>query len=142
MLVQRTILTGWLLLIHSEMEFIRLLSALMISVAFLVAVLVACPYKRKLDLALAASCQVLFVCTFTGALVVWLYESLASDSRALAYHFLGLRSADEAVVLMISFACAILAVLACTLGADVYMHIVYQRLKRNSAARFNPSAPA
>ena len=38
-LLQRTVLTGWLLLIHNDLRFLRLVAALLVSVAFLVAVL-------------------------------------------------------------------------------------------------------
>eukprot|EP00966_Prymnesium_polylepis_P332819 7388298-Prymnesium_polylepis.1 len=58
-LVQRTTLTGWLLLIDIDLQFIRLIAALCISVAFLVGLLACQPYKRKADYAIASGCQVL-----------------------------------------------------------------------------------
>ena len=60
-LLQRTTLTGWLLLFGSDLQFIRLLAALVVSVAFLVALLICYPYKKKLDYGMAAGCQLLFV---------------------------------------------------------------------------------
>ena len=68
--MQRTALTGWLLLIDLDTRFLRLLSALIISMAFLVALLVCEPYKRRFDQGMAAGCQVLMVCIFIGGIVV------------------------------------------------------------------------
>lgn len=69
-LFQKTLLTGWLLLIHNDMKFLRLLIALAITVAFLVMMLECQPYKRMSDRALATGSQLLFVNTFICGIVV------------------------------------------------------------------------
>eukprot|EP00966_Prymnesium_polylepis_P152715 3527622-Prymnesium_polylepis.1 len=58
--MQRTVLTGWLLLIDTELRFMRLVAALIVSIVFLVAILVCHPYKKNLDFAMAAGCQEAF----------------------------------------------------------------------------------
>jgi len=131
-LLQRTVLTGWLLLISAEQQFLRLLAALIISIAFLVAILACSPHKRKFDAGMAAGAQVLFVCLFMGGIMVRLYEDIANDavgSPALAYRFLGLRSSDEAIYLMIVIAFAMVALLSFTLVGECYMLQVQQRLE-------------
>ena len=60
------------------------------------------------------------------------YEDIANDaigSPALAYRFLGLRSSDEAVILMIGIAFAMLALLSFTLVGECYMLQLQQRLE-------------
>ena len=82
---------------------------------------------------MAAGCQLLFVCIFIGGVIVRLYEDIKSDpasrSEDLAYRFLGLRSSEDAVILMILVAFAMLGLLAGTLGMEIYMHMVQQRLE-------------
>ena len=122
---------GWLVLIKSELEILRLLAGLVVVVSFLVVLLVCQPYRRKSDFGMAASVQVLFVGVYLGGIVVRLYGDIANDtigSPELAFRFLGLRSLDHAVALMITLAFTMLALLVASLGADTYMHIVQQRL--------------
>jgi len=129
---QRTILTGWLLLISYDLPFLRLLSALVITIAMLIAILAANPYKSKFDYGMAAGCQLLFVCIFICGIVVRLYEDIANDingSPELAQRYLGIDSSEEAVVIMILVAFAMLAVLTVTLGADTYTEIIQRRLR-------------
>eukprot|EP00966_Prymnesium_polylepis_P258585 5972600-Prymnesium_polylepis.2 len=135
-LLQRTILSGWLLLVDGELRFLRLLAGLVVAVSFLVLLLVCAPYKSKFDHGTAAGAQVLLVGIFMGGLVVRLYEDIFSDtlgSRELAYRFLGLHSSDDAVVMMIVVALSMLCLLILSLTADTYMHIVQQRLMQKWA---------
>lgn len=69
-LVQRTILLDWLLLIGKKKLFLRLLAGLSISVAYLFALLLCQPYKRKLDGRLASGGQLLVVGLFIGGILV------------------------------------------------------------------------
>lgn len=69
-LLQRNILSGWLLLIDTQLNFIRLTVALLVCVAFLVALLECRPYKRRSDHAVAVSMQILFVCLFICGMIV------------------------------------------------------------------------
>ncbi|KAL1525500.1 hypothetical protein AB1Y20_020356 [Prymnesium parvum] len=122
-LLQRTILTGWLLLIDDAIAFMRLVAALILSIAFLVLLLQCRPYRRLLDHAMATGCQLLLVCIFLGGILVRLYEDVVHDpdgSAALAYRLLGLRSSDQAVVLMISVAFSMLLLLASIFLAEWY----------------------
>eukprot|EP00966_Prymnesium_polylepis_P171924 3975829-Prymnesium_polylepis.1 len=124
-LVQRTVLTGWLLLIDTSLPFLRLLSALVVCIFFLTALLVCAPYERILDFGLAVCAQLLLVCIFLGGILVRLYEDIAHDpsgSVALAYRFLGLNSSEEAVVIMILVAFFMLIAFICTLIAQTYFH--------------------
>ncbi|KAL3927816.1 MAG: hypothetical protein SGPRY_002660 [Prymnesium sp.] len=129
--MQRTTLTGWLLLVDSELSFIRLLAAQIVSIAFLIVLLALKPYKRKFDYTMAAGCQILFVCVFIGGIIVRLYEDIATDtngSPALAYRFLGLHSSEQVIVSMILVAFTMLLLLAFTLASESYAHILQRRL--------------
>ncbi|KAL3919823.1 MAG: hypothetical protein SGPRY_005489 [Prymnesium sp.] len=130
-LLQRTTLTGWLLLLDSKLSFIRLLAAQIVIIAFLVVLLALKPYKRQLDYTMAAGCQILFVCIFTCGIIVKLYEDISTDtngSAALAYRFLGLHSSEEVIVIMILVAVAMLLLLAFTLASESYAYILQRRL--------------
>jgi hypothetical protein len=61
-LVQRTVLTGWLLLIDSDLPFLRLVSALVVTVFCLAALLLCDPYKSRIDFALATGGQLVLIC--------------------------------------------------------------------------------
>jgi hypothetical protein len=97
-LFQRTVVTGWLMLfVDTSKPVLRLLSAILVSFGYLIALLSCKPCRRALDNVMAVGEQVLFVCLFIGALLVCLYEDIANDSSPeLAYRYLGLRSSDEA----------------------------------------------
>eukprot|EP00966_Prymnesium_polylepis_P112616 2605152-Prymnesium_polylepis.2 len=82
---------------------------------------------------MAASCQLLFISMFIGGLIVRLYQDIASDSLgspALAHRFIGLSSVDEAVVMMIIVAFAMVGLLFASLGADAYWHAVEEHRQR------------
>jgi hypothetical protein len=91
---------------------------------------------------MAAAVQILFVCIFLGGIIVRLFNDIADDtagSAALAYRYLGLRSVDDIVVIMIVIAFAMLLVLFLTVSADAYMHIVQARLRNKwSVATMEP----
>jgi hypothetical protein len=91
---------------------------------------------------MAAGIQILFVCIFLGGTIVRLFNDIADDtagSTALAYRYLGLRSSDDIVVIMIIIAFAMLVVLGFTVSADAYMHVVQKRLRsRWSVATMEP----
>jgi len=141
-LLQRTMLTGWLLLVDGETPFVRLVAALVITISYLVALLACNPYKRSLDYGMAAGCQLLLVCLFIGGIMVRLYEDIAHDtvgSPELAYRFLGLQSSDDAVVVMIIVAFAMLVLLVFTLAGETYAHAMQQRLEQKwTVSTMNP----
>eukprot|EP00966_Prymnesium_polylepis_P327278 7383159-Prymnesium_polylepis.1 len=141
-LVERTVLTGWLILVDYRYTVLRLLAALMISIAFLTLTLVCRPQKHTLDFSMAAGVQLLFVCIFVGGILVHLHEAITSDtagSPELAFRLTGMRTSDEAVTCMIFVALAMFCLLGGTLGADAYFRVVEQRLrKRWSCATMDP----
>jgi len=131
-LIQRTILTGWLRLVKSELKFLRLLSALIITIGFLVALLVCQPYRRRFDQMMAASCQIVFICTFLGGMLVLLFEDIDDYTGVppgLASELLGLNSSEEVVVMMICVAFTMLVLLGLTAFADSYALILQKRLR-------------
>ena len=140
--MQRTVLSGWLLLINSDLRILRLTAALAIAISFLVVLLVCEPYRRRSDHAVAAGCQVLFVGIFMGGIIVRLYGDISNDtagSPALAHRFLGLRSSEEAVTMMICIALTMLVLLVCALAADTYWCFVQERLRKKwSVATMDP----
>lgn len=69
-LLQRTVLTGWLLLIDNSVPLVRLIIALIIVLSYLVGILVCEPYKNKHDAMLATAIQIIFVFLFLGANMV------------------------------------------------------------------------
>lgn len=75
-LIQRTVLLDWLLLISKETLLFRLWAGLSISVAYLFALLLCQPYKRKLDGRLASGGQLLVVGLFIGGILVNLLTKL------------------------------------------------------------------
>jgi len=135
-LFQRTTLTGWLLLLDVELQFIRIMTALIISISFLIAVLACNPYKSTADYLVAAGIQILFVCIFLTGLVVRLYEDISNDlagGAALAYRFIGLNSSEEVVVMMIMISFMMLVLLVMTVVGETYMLANQHRLE----ARFS-----
>ena len=130
--MQRTILVGWLMLVDKELTFIRLLTALIVTIAFLVVILVCQPYRRIFDQIMASGCQIFFVCIFLGGMAVFLYNEIStnpSGSPACASQLLGWDSSEGAVTLMICIAFAMLLLLALTLFANSYDHVVQRRLR-------------
>ena len=131
-MIQRTVLTGWLRLVDTELKFMRLLMALLSTIGFLVTLLVCLPYRRTFDQTMAAGCQVVFVCMFLGGMVVLLFEDADSHARVLpglATELLGLRSTEEAVAMMICVAFGMLVLLGLTVVADSYAHVQQNRLR-------------
>ena len=131
-LLQRTVLTGWLLLLDVKLHFIRLVIALLVSISFLIALLACNPYKSWSDFGMAAGSQVMFVCMFIGGIIVRLFDDISTDtlgSFALAYRFLGLHTADGAVGAMIASTFGMIVILAATLYGESYMLVIQQRLE-------------
>ncbi|KAL1499218.1 hypothetical protein AB1Y20_013725 [Prymnesium parvum] len=120
-LMQRTTLTGWLLLVDFNLQFIRILCALIVTIAFSVALLVCQPYKRQLDFAMASGAQLLLVCIFIGGIIMRLYEDIANDSagsKELAFRFLGIHSSEEIAIIMILVALLMLVLLGLTVVGE------------------------
>ena len=77
-LLRRTALTGWVLLLSEEQRFLRLVTGLLISVAYSFALLTSCPYRRGEDDILSILCQVLLVCVYLGALLVQTFNNFVT----------------------------------------------------------------
>ena len=75
-LTRRNILVGWVLLISTEHTFLRLVVALLFSIACLTMLLIAQPYARAEDNFLAAICQLTLVFSFVGAMLIRLYGEI------------------------------------------------------------------
>lgn len=130
-LLQRTTLTGWLLLFDPSLGVLRLLVACTVSIGFLIITLGLQPYKRKLDYILAAGCQILFVCSFLAAMLVELYQKVTLYSTVeAAYRYLGIHSADGIMNFMIACAFVMLVLFALTLASELYAYYVQQSLKK------------
>ena len=94
-LIRRTFLSGWVLFIFStEQTFLRLVAALLYSVAALVLLLTIRPYRRSEDHFLAAGCQLVIVFSFIGAMLIRLFEEFSTVySTAVVHQVMVFRSA-------------------------------------------------
>ena len=63
----RNLLVGWVLLIPIDKTFLRLIIAILVSLASLVLLLCVSPYRRAEDNVLAAGCQLALINSFIGA---------------------------------------------------------------------------
>ena len=77
-LMRRTILMGWVLLIPTEISFIRLMVALLLSITSLVLLLSIRPYRKQVDTMYAAGCQLVLISSFIGAILIRLFEGFSS----------------------------------------------------------------
>jgi len=91
---------------------------------------------------MAASFQLLLVCTFICGIVVRLYEDISTDvqgSPELAYRYLGLHSSEQAVAIMIIVAMCMILVLSAALVTEGYMKLIQMRLEAKwSVATLDP----
>ncbi|KAL1498936.1 hypothetical protein AB1Y20_013457 [Prymnesium parvum] len=132
-LVQRTVLTGWLSLVHEDMRALRVISALLVSITFLIALLSIKPYKRSSDYMTAVCCQILLVCIFIGGVLVRIYEDIRKDpagSEELAYRAIGLRSSDEIVSIMIAVSVTMLVVFTGAMLSEAYLQLRQHRINQ------------
>lgn len=75
-LSRRTFLIGWVLLIPTEATFLRLVLALLVSVASFAVLLSTYPYKRQEDNLLAACCQLTLIFSFIS--LIRLHEGFSA----------------------------------------------------------------
>lgn len=66
-LIRRTVIVGWVLLIPTSESFLRLVVALLLSIASLTLLLTFQPYKVPADNVLAGLCQLTIAIVFIGA---------------------------------------------------------------------------
>ncbi|KAL3921676.1 MAG: hypothetical protein SGPRY_004821, partial [Prymnesium sp.] len=141
-LIHRTTLTGWLLLFDASQHFMQLLTALIVSLAYLMLLLVCRPFKRRLDHFLAAGCQLLVFFLFLFGLSVHLHHEIAHDvdgSLSLASRLLGLDSSDDIAVIMILIAIFMVILFGLTLLAEsVAQHLEQRRAMTWSICTMDP----
>jgi len=110
-LVQRSILTGWVLLVSADKSFLRLIVSFMTSLAVLVWTLIASPYRRGEDNLLAGASCLLLVLTYVCSIMIKGYEDFADADPALTQRVLGIGSSNGIVVLLIIFAFVLLTIM-------------------------------
>lgn len=115
-LSQRTVLTGWVLLISDERAFLRLVVGLLASLLVGFLMLALQPYRQASNLMLAAAQQLLLVFVFLGAMIVRVRAVLIDHvSLDVIYSVVGFKSEDEAVWWMLLSFLSMLIVVAGTL---------------------------
>ena len=104
-LARRTILVGWILRIPPEHTFLRLLVAVFLSVASVIALLSARPYRRAEDNLLAAGCNAALVFIFMGASLIRLFSEFSTVcGESVAQRVMAFNSTDAiAAPLVFSF---------------------------------------
>ena len=123
-LCQRTVLTGWVLLISDERAFLRLVVGLLASLLVGFLLLALRPYRQASNLMLAAAQQLLLVFLFLGAMIVRVRAVLTDHvSLDVIYSVVGFKSEEEAVWWMLSSFLSMLFVVAGTL--------LYQMISRH-----------
>ena len=115
-LAQRSILTGWVLLVHAEQSFLRLIVGLLTTQAMLVWTLISRPYRRVEDNVLAVAATLLLVLTYTCSILIKVHEDLSEATELLGdpqltYRVLGFASTSGIVVLLGVFALVLLVVI-------------------------------
>eukprot|EP00327_Prymnesium_parvum_P051204 CAMPEP_0205902822 /NCGR_PEP_ID=MMETSP1083-20121108/28418_1 /ASSEMBLY_ACC=CAM_ASM_000430 /TAXON_ID=97485 /ORGANISM="Prymnesium parvum, Strain Texoma1" /LENGTH=756 /DNA_ID=CAMNT_0053268439 /DNA_START=141 /DNA_END=2413 /DNA_ORIENTATION=- len=119
---------GFLLLVPDTRKYARLLGAMLITVAYLIALLSMRPYRgQDLNMLSALGVQFPLMCIFLGALNLQLYmrieDNLPDDS--LAEELMSFESRDQIVGLVLSF---IFVVLALFLSVSLYQWVTRKPL--------------
>ena len=110
-MVQRILLCGALLCIPDQNAQLRLQSALLLSVVFLVVIMLAMPFFRLLHDYLALIANFTLVCIFLGATSVNLYEDMAKYlPTETVGQILGLDSPDVYLTCMLVFTLAVISI--------------------------------
>ena len=150
-LTQRLTLTGFLLIVFpEEIAFVRLVVALLISIAGLMLVVVLRPYRKTNHQLLGVAVQLGLVCNFIGAILLKLHSDFKPVLPPLPNGtwlqlIMGFTSADQIAALMMSFSFGLIgATLIFVLGCA---HLEQRRTGLASvrstehAPRFSRSAP-
>jgi len=127
-LIERLAVGGFLLLVPDTRKYARLLGAMLITVAYLIALLSMRPYRgQDLNMLSALGVQFPLMCIFLGALNLQLYmrieDNLPDDS--LAEELMSFESRDQIVGLVLSF---IFVVLALFLSVSLYQWVTRKPL--------------
>ena len=117
LLLERLALTGFLVLIEAS-DFLRLVAALLIALAYLVMLALVQPYKRKEVHHLATLSQIVLIAIFVALLCIKLWDDLDDgfspfgDGGAFAYAVLGVRTTDQIASLMLIMILIVIVVYA------------------------------
>ena len=122
-LTRRTVLTGWLILIGENDAFIRILVAMLISLAALVLTLIVQPYIYQSDHFLAVAAQVALVVSFSGTSYIKAYDETAHRAAATSNPNLAadVYNFDSSNGLVDMLLCFLLGMLAILIGRSVQM---------------------
>lgn len=107
-LLTRCFLTGWVLLIPNEKSFLRLILAVLVSIASLLATMLCSPYRRREGNLLAVLSLFLLLVTYLISLFIKLLEELARHAEPDEFHAVysqGIGSSGEegALLLLLVF---------------------------------------
>ena len=120
--MRRTLLTGWLLLIDRESNFLRLLAGFIVSIAALVGLLVIRPYKRASDFQLAVCSYILVVFQFLGAMIVNQWQATSSLCGEVTVKLiLDISSLDQIIAALLVLTCALLPFFCAVVAYDAHV---------------------
>ena len=112
---QRILLTGALLLIPQQHQFLRLVFALLLSLVFLVLTLLEMPFRRLPHDYLSCTANFAIVCIFVGALMLKLYDDLEDYlPEDTVGRILGVGNPDTFVAVLIAFTLGFLSIIMLT----------------------------
>jgi len=112
-LFQRSILTGWVLLIHADQNFIRLVVAFLTTLAMLEWTVISRPYCREENNALAVASTLLLLLTYSSSILIKVLHDVQDIATTLgdpglASRVLGFASTTGIVAMLICFQSVVL----------------------------------
>lgn len=115
-LAQRSILTGWVLLVPARTSFVRLFVAFLTSLAVLMWTLTARPYRRNEDNWLSVAATLLLLLTYFCSMQIKVFEDFSEATGLLGdpeltQRVLGFASTHGFIALLVLFAFALLVVM-------------------------------
>ena len=129
-MMQRLIIAGFLQMIPNDLEFVRLLFGLLVTMMYMVLLLLGTPYKRRdLDF-LGVGSQFALVCIFAAAMCIKMYDSWdRREGREVAQLVLGFESTSQIVLIMIIFNFSILLIAFCVTCFQAMKHSKVRTLR-------------
>uniref|UniRef100_A0A7S4BXP4 Tyrosine-protein kinase ephrin type A/B receptor-like domain-containing protein n=1 Tax=Chrysotila carterae TaxID=13221 RepID=A0A7S4BXP4_CHRCT len=138
--VRRTALTGWVLLIPHEKQFMRLIAGLLISQISFTILLMVRPYKLRSDFQLASLSQVCLIFLFVCALVISQWGTISQYTNIeIAQAILGIASEDEVANIMLALTVSVVFMLLVLGAFQAYLIRKERRLEdKYSTCTMNP----
>ena len=132
-MAERSILTGWVLLLPNDRSFLRLLAALLAAIAFQALTFVASPYRRYEDNVLSGVAVLLLVLIYVMSIVIKLFEDFSNAPFSLAgtdlaRQVLGFESTGGFVALLIAFTAVLLIVMLVAAGITIKAEVFRVRV--------------